>query len=109
MPPAELVFKGRLEARYEDRRVIISRGLHAERAPRDGEENSLISSTATTLAAAGATGLMTLRPFAVVSRVLTTPDGTRATGVEVVDTRTRMTEELLARVVFLCASTLESV
>jgi choline dehydrogenase-like flavoprotein len=108
MTPGEAVFKGKLEARYADRRVIISRGLNAARAPGDGEEHSRISSTATTLAAAGATGLMTLRPHAVVSRVLTTPDGSRATGVELVDTRTQMTEEVRARVVFLCASTIET-
>jgi len=109
MTPAELAFKGQVESRYADRRVIISRGLHAERAPRDGEDHSRISSTATTLAAAGATGLMTLRPYSVATRVLVTPDGTRATGVEVVDTRTRTSEELRARVVLLCASTIESV
>jgi choline dehydrogenase-like flavoprotein len=109
MTPGELLLKARVEARFADRKVIISRGIHAERAPRDGEEHSRISSTATTLAAAGRTGRMTLRTHAVVSRVLVTADGARATGVEIVDTRTRMSEEVRARVVFLCASTIESV
>ncbi len=109
MTPAEGAFKQRLEARHADRRVIISRGLHAQRAPGDGEEHSRISSTATTLAAAGATGRMTLRTNAVVSRILVAPDGARATGVEIIDTETRLPVELHARVVFLCASSLESV
>jgi choline dehydrogenase-like flavoprotein len=108
MTPAESVFKERLEKRYPDRRVIISRGLHAERAPEPGEDHSRISSTATTLAAAGKTGRLTLRTNAVVARVLVAPDGTRATGVEFVDTTTMQTEAARARVVFLCASTIES-
>ena len=109
MTPAEATFKERVESRYADRKVIISRGIHASRAPAEGDDNSRISSTATTLAAAGATGLLTLRTGAVVSRVLVEPDGSRAVGVEIVDTATRMTEEVRGRLVFLCASTLESV
>ena len=108
MTPAESAFKERVEARFPDRRVIISRGLHAERAPREGEDHSRISSTATTLAAAGRTGLLTLRTSAVVSRILVDPDGARASGVELVDATTMRTEEVRGRVVFLCASTIES-
>jgi choline dehydrogenase-like flavoprotein len=108
MTPGEAFFKERLEARYSDRKVVISRGLNAERAPAPGEDHSRISSTATTLAAALATGRLTLRTHAVVARVLVEPDGSRATGVELVDTRTHETERVRARVVFLCASTIES-
>ncbi len=108
MTPAERVFNERLAARFPGRKVIISRGLHAERAPREGEDHSRISSTATTLAAAGRTGLLTLRTSAVVSRVLVEPDGARATGVEFVDATTMQTMEARGRVVFLCASTIES-
>jgi choline dehydrogenase-like flavoprotein len=108
MTPAECVFKERLEGRFHDRKVIISRGIHAGRSPGKGEQHSRISSTATTLAAAERTGRLTLRTNAVVSRVLVEPDGLRATGVEFVDTETKKTEEARARVVFLCASTIES-
>jgi choline dehydrogenase-like flavoprotein len=45
----------------------------------------------------------------VVARVTVTPDGTRATGVEFVDALTGRTDGARAKVVFLCASTLESV
>jgi choline dehydrogenase-like flavoprotein len=108
MTPAEATFKERVERKYPDRRVIISRGIHASRTPPEGQDNSRISSTATTLAAAGATGRLTLRTGAIVSRVLVTPDGTRALGVEVVDADTRRVHEIRARLVFLCASTIES-
>lgn len=109
MTPAEAVFKERLESRFPDRKVIISRGIHAARAPGRGEQHSLISSTATTLAAAARTGHLTVQTNAVVSRVLVEPDGSRATGVEFVDANTKKTHEARARVVFLCASTIESV
>lgn len=109
MTPAEAIFKARLEDRHGDRRVIISRGIHAAREPGSGEAHSRISSTATTLAAAAKTGRLTLRPNAVVSRVLVSPDGARATGVEFVDAETKETMDARARVVFLCASTIESV
>lgn len=108
MTPAESTFKERLESRYSDRKVIISRGIHASRTPAKGEPHSRISSTATTLAAAEATGRLTLRTGAVVSRVLVEPDGSRATGLEIIDTHTNKAEEVRARVVFLCASTIES-
>lgn len=109
MTPGERVFKERVEARYADRRVIISRGINAGRFPANGEPHSRITSTATTLRAAAATGRLTIRTNAVVSRVLVQPDGTRATGVEIVDADTKQAEEIPARMVFLCASTLESV
>jgi choline dehydrogenase-like flavoprotein len=109
MTPAERVFKGRLEALFPDRRVIISRGIHGGRRPDPGEEHTRISSTATTLAAAFATGRVTLRTGAIVSRVNVEPDGSRATGVEFVDATTNERQEARAKIVFLCASTIESV
>jgi len=109
MTPAELVFKARVERAFGDRNVIISRGLFARRPPDRGESLSRISSPATTLRAAQATGRLTLRAGAVAARVLVDADGTRATGVEFVDAVTKRTEEARAPLVFLCASTLESV
>ena len=60
-----------------------------------------------TLRAAHATGRLTLRPDAVVRRLLPGPDG-RAGGVELADRRTRAAGEARARVVVLCASTIET-
>jgi choline dehydrogenase-like flavoprotein len=108
LTPAEAFFKERLEQRYSDRRFIVSRGIRAARSPGPNEEHSRISSTATTLAAAQKTGRLVLRTGAVVSRVIVASDGSRATGVEIVDAQTKKTEEVTGRVVFLCASTIES-
>jgi choline dehydrogenase-like flavoprotein len=109
MTPAETTFKTRLESRFRDRRVIISRGVNANRTPQKGEQHSRISSVATTLAAATKTGRLTVRTNATVARVLVERDGSRATGVEFVDTTTGRSEDASAKTVVLCASTIESV
>jgi choline dehydrogenase-like flavoprotein len=104
----ERVFKERVEKAFPDRKVIPSRGIQAARHPGKGEVFSRLSSQGSTLAAAEATGRLTVRANAVVSRVLTDPATGRATGVEFVDRETRELHAARARVVFLCASTLES-
>jgi choline dehydrogenase-like flavoprotein len=109
MTPAEHIFKERVERAFGDRKVIISRGLFARRPPDRGESLSRISSPATTLREAEETGRMTLRTGAIVARVLVEPDGRRTTGVEYVEATTGKTAEARARLVVLCASTLESV
>ena len=66
------------------------------------------STQSSTLPAALATGRLTLKPFAIVTEVLYDRDKKRATGVRVLDAVTEQTTEYTARVVFLCASTLNS-
>jgi choline dehydrogenase-like flavoprotein len=66
------------------------------------------STQSSTLPAAMATGRLTLKPFSIVSEVLYDRDRQRATGVRVVDAVTEQSTEYTARVVFLCASTLNS-
>jgi choline dehydrogenase-like flavoprotein len=61
-----------------------------------------------TLAAALASPHVTLRPNAVVSRVLTDPVSGEATGVAFVDRRSRRSDEVRARAVVVCASAIES-
>lgn len=70
--------------------------------------HSYFNSIGSTLPAAMATGKLTLRPNSVVERVLYDAERDRATGVRVIDAETRDVVEFRARVVFLCASTLES-
>ncbi len=70
---------------------------------------SYFSSVNATLPAAEKTGRMTLRPFSVVHSVSFDSKTRRATGVRVIDAKTRATVEFRAKVVFLCASALESV
>jgi choline dehydrogenase-like flavoprotein len=55
-----------------------------------------------------ATGRLTLKPFSIVSEVLHDRDRKRATGVRVVDAVTEQTTDYSARVIFLCASALNS-
>ena len=70
---------------------------------------SYFSSLNATLPAAEKTGRMTLRPFSVVHGISFDSKSRRATGVRVIDSRTHSAIEFRAKVVFLCASTLESV
>lgn len=70
--------------------------------------HSYFSSIASTLPAAAATGRLTLRPNSVVETVLYDETRDRATGVRVMDAVTMEVMEFRARVIFLCASTLES-
>lgn len=66
------------------------------------------STQSSTLPAAMATGNLTLRPFSIVNRVLYNKDTKKATGVEVVDAETNKTIEYTAKVIFLCASAMNS-
>ena len=70
---------------------------------------SYFSSVNATLPAAEKTGRMTLRPFSVVHSLIFDPHTRRVTGVRVIDAKTRATMEFKAKVIFLNASTLESV
>jgi choline dehydrogenase-like flavoprotein len=70
---------------------------------------SYFSSVNATLPAAEKTGRMTLRPYSVVHSVTFDSKTRRASGVRVIDAKSRGTLELRAKVVFLCASALESV
>ncbi|PYP35343.1 MAG: GMC family oxidoreductase [Gemmatimonadetes bacterium] len=67
---------------------------------------SYFSSVNATLPAAQATGRLTLRPFSIVHRLLARDN--RVTGVQVIDAKTKMERVYTARVIFLCASALES-
>jgi choline dehydrogenase-like flavoprotein len=69
---------------------------------------SYFSSVNATLPAAEKTGRMTLRPYSVAHSVSFDATTRRATGVRVIDGRTRAASEFQAKVVFLCASALES-
>lgn len=70
--------------------------------------HSYFNSIGSTLPAARATGRLTLRPHSVVHSVVYDPRSGRASGVRVIDAQTMQESEFTARVVFLCASALES-
>ncbi len=98
-------------------RVAILTKDHRERAAchycgpceRGCITRSYFSSVNATLPAAEKTGRMTLRPDSVVHSVTFDNRTRRATGVKVIDAKTRATVEYRGKVIFLCASSLESV
>jgi choline dehydrogenase-like flavoprotein len=66
------------------------------------------STQSSTLPAAVKTGNLTLRPFSIVTKVLYDKNTKKATGVEVLDAETNKTIEYKAKVIFLCASAMNS-
>jgi choline dehydrogenase-like flavoprotein len=118
---AEIAVKQAVAEKFPDRRITIGRTAiltvpHRGRAAchycgpcaRGCITRSYFSSLHSTLPAAEATGKMTLRPFSVVHSLIFDSKTRRITGVRVIDGQTKETMEFHAKVVFLCASTLES-
>ncbi|MBS1564965.1 MAG: GMC family oxidoreductase, partial [Bacteroidetes bacterium] len=66
------------------------------------------STQSSTLPAAKATGNLTVRPFSIVTRLLYDKDSRKARGVEVLDAETNKTYEFSSKIVFVCASALNS-
>ncbi len=119
---AEELVAGRLSKKYGGaRRLISSRtaNLTRELTGRSACQyrdacwlgcpyGAYFSTQSSTLPAAMATGRLTLRPYAIASEVLYDKNRQRATGVRVVDALTNATIDYSAKVVFVCASTLNS-
>jgi choline dehydrogenase-like flavoprotein len=118
---AETVMKDAIAAKFPDRRLTIGRTAiltvpHRGRSAchycgpcaRGCITRSYFSSINSTLPAAEATGKMTLRPLSVVHSLIFDSQTRRITGVRVIDGQTRKPIEFQSKVVFLCASTLES-
>jgi choline dehydrogenase-like flavoprotein len=66
------------------------------------------STQSSTLPAAVATGNLTLRPWAIVSELVYDKDHQRVSAVRVTDALTEQSTEYTSRIVFVCASTLNS-
>ncbi len=66
------------------------------------------STQSSTYPAALKTGNLTVRPFSLVTQVLYDKDKKKATGVEVLDTEDNKTYNFNSKIVFLCASALNS-
>lgn len=119
---AEKEVKKRLEAHYKNqRKLIIGRSAnitqplqartncqYRDRCWRGCPFGGYFSTQSSTLPAAMATGKLTLRPFSIVTRILYDKDKKKATGVEIVDAETNKTYEFNAKIVFVCASALNS-
>ena len=117
----EEYFEEQLKKNYDDRIITPARtanlteGIHG-RGPcqfrnmctRGCPFKGFFCSVTSTLPAAEATGNLSVRPFSVVTEILVNEDGTRATGVRVVDTVTKESTEYFAEVIFLNASTINT-
>ena len=112
----------RIKKEYGDQRhLIIGRVAHVT-GPLKGRSNcqyrnkcslgcpfgGYFSTQSSTLPAAQATGNLTLRPHSIVTQILYDKDTQKATGVEILDAETNKTYVYNAKVIFLCASTLNS-
>src|SRR5450631_652611 len=118
----ESLIKGRLEKLYDGKRKLISSRTANLTRPLAGRGacnyrdacwlgcpyGAYFSTQSSTLPAAMVTGRLTLKPFSIASEVIYDKDRKRAKGVRVVDAITSATTDYTARVVFLCASTLNS-
>jgi choline dehydrogenase-like flavoprotein len=119
---AEEMIAGRLARQFEGRRRIIPGRAANLTLPLPGRGRcqyrnacwlgcsfgAYFSTQSSTLPPAMATGRLTLKTFALVTDVVYNRDRKRATGVRVLDAVNGTTTEYTARVVFLCASTLNS-
>jgi choline dehydrogenase-like flavoprotein len=123
LPPFEMNcvekhFKSQVEKKWKNRRVIMGRtanltqpvkgrGLCLARnlCHRGCPYGAYFSTNASTIPAAYATGNLTVRPHSLVNRVLYDEQKERATGVEIIDTTTKGTEEFYAKLIFLNAAT----
>jgi choline dehydrogenase-like flavoprotein len=125
-PPFEMTalekhIKREFEKEFSDRRLIassiavLSRELNG-RGPCQGRDqcargcpfSAYFSSNGVTLPAAAATGNLTLQPDTVVHSLIYDEARNRVLGVRAVDVNTLETTEYFAKVVFLCASSLNS-
>lgn len=130
-PPMEMncverAFKAKSEARFPERRITIGRAAHltaptAEQVAlgrgkcqyrnlcvRGCPFGAYFSSNAATLVAAERTGKLTIRPNSIVTEVVQHPKLDKAEGVRIQDAETGEVQEFYAKVIFLCASSINS-
>ncbi|MBS1565666.1 MAG: GMC family oxidoreductase, partial [Bacteroidetes bacterium] len=115
----ELHFADAIRSHYADRRVIhgrvanLSRGWNG-RGPCQARNQCMrgcpfggyFSSNAATLPVAMNTGLLTLKPHAIVYELIYDESLGKATGVRVIDELSNQTYEYYAKIIFLNASTI---
>lgn len=112
----------RLRTMYEGKRYFIMGRTANITVPHNGRANcqyqnrcwegcnfgAYFSTQSATLPVAMKTGNLTLRPFSIVTKIIYDKDTKKAKGVEIVDAETNQTYEFYAKVIFVCASALNS-
>src|SRR5258708_34037812 len=119
---AEKEVKKRMEAYYQGtRHLIIGRSANITE-PHLGRTNcqyrnrcwrgcpfgGYFSTQSATLPAAMKTGNLTLRPSSIVTQILYDKDKKKASGVQIIDAETNQTYEFNSKIIFVCASALNS-
>ncbi|QIK78281.1 GMC family oxidoreductase [Sphingomonas piscis] len=120
----EVDFKKKLEAKWPTRKMIMGRAAHLTAVTPEQEElgrstcqyralcergcsfGAYFSSLSATLPAAERTGNLTIVTDAIVHSVVYDPKTKKATGVRVIDAKTREGRTYEAKVIFLNASTI---
>ena len=127
MPPMEMncVEKdvaARVKEHYKNARTMIIGRTANITVPHNGRTNcqyrnkcslgcpygGYFSTQSATLPAAVATGNLTLRPFSIVTQILYDKDKKKAKGVQIVDAESNKTYEFFSKIVFVCASAMNS-
>ena len=118
----EEIIAGRLKTKFEGRRHLIP-GRVANATKQLPNRNQCqyrnacwlgcpyggyFSTQSSTLPFATATGKLTLKPFQIVTEVLYDKEKQRATGVRVLDAVSEKSVDYSAKVIFLCASTINT-
>ena len=113
----------RIKENYQDkRRLIIGRSANLTKPKPEWDRQcnfrdicwngcpygGYFSTQSATLPAATKTGNLKLQPFSIVTKIIYDKDKKRATGVEVLDAETNKTTVYTAKIIFICASTLNS-
>ena len=131
LPPLELTcvenyFKDVVSKKYIDRRIIYARcahltkpnQIHLDQGRAQCQNRDLcqrgcpfggyFSANSSTIPWAERTGKMTLRPFSVVHSIIYDEQKQKATGVRVIDSKTKQAIEYFAPVIFVNASALNT-
>lgn len=117
----ELHAKKLIEEKWNNRKLIIGRVANLTE-PLTGRMNcqfrnrcwegchfgAYFSTQSSTLPAAVATGNLSIAVNALVTKIIYDKDTKKAKGVEVLDTETNQTQEFFSKIVFVCASSMNS-
>lgn len=118
MNAVEKYFTQKTKENYTTRQVIIGRSANLTKPVKGRSQcqarnlchrgcpyGAYFSTNASTLPAAHETGNLTIRPYSLVNKVLYDEGKQKATGVEVIDTQSRQTENYYSKIIFLNAAT----
>lgn len=118
MNAVEKYFTQKTKENFTTRQVIIGRSANLTKPVKGRSQcqarnlchrgcpyGAYFSTNASTLPAAQETGNLTIRPYSLVNKVIYDEGKQRASGVEIIDTQTKQTENFYSKIIFLNAAT----